>query len=142
MVIGRTHIILVVRYVATRGRDRPSTSKVHVCVVRNMKLSQLTACDDIIGMLGDILSMDVYRSYPIVLHLRSFGMSSVACGNGLVASHGIGIYAVYFRWNDIFVTDIWLSLNEARQSQLSSLKRTKVLVYARVQSDTIWLVSY
>ena len=65
MVIGRTHIILLVRYVATRGRDRPSTSKVHVCVVRNMKLSQLTACDDIIGMLGDILSMDVYRSYPI-----------------------------------------------------------------------------
>ena len=71
MVIGRTHTILVVKYMATRGRDRPSTSKVHVCVVRNMEQSQLTACVDVIGMLGDILSMDVYRSYPIVLHLHS-----------------------------------------------------------------------
>ena len=42
-------------------------------------------------MLGDILSMDVYRSYPIVRTSASVaGMSSVACGNGLVASHGIG----------------------------------------------------
>ena len=89
MVIGRTHIILVVKYVATKGRDRPSTSRVHVYVARNMELSQLTSCVDIIGMLGDILSMDVYRSYPIVQHLHSAGMPSVACGNGLVASHCI-----------------------------------------------------
>ena len=50
---------------ATRGRDRPSTSGSHVSIVRNMELSQLTECVDIIGMLGDILSMNVYRSYPI-----------------------------------------------------------------------------
>ena len=40
------------------------------------------------------------------------------------------------------VTDIWLSLNEARQSQLSLLKKAKVLVSASGQSDTIRLVSY
>ena len=94
---------------ATRGRDRPSTSRVHMCEVRNMELSQLTECVDFIGMLGDILSMDVYRSYPIVL-TSAFRWNAKRCLQKWAGCKSLyRIYTVYFRWNDIFVTDIWLS---------------------------------
>ena len=62
---------------------------------------------DVTEMLGDILSMYCYRLSDSYRHLCSAGIPSVACGNGLVASHCMDIYTVYFRWNDIFVIDIW-----------------------------------
>ena len=96
-----------VKYVATRGRDRPSTPGSHVSIVRNMELSQLTECVDIIWMFGDIMSMDVYRSCPIVRTSAFRWNVKRRLWKWVGCKTLYRIYTVYFWWKDVFVIVIW-----------------------------------
>ena len=86
-------------------------------------------CVIVTEMLGDILSMYSYRLSDSYRHLCSAGIPSVACGNGLVASHCMSTYTVYFRWNDIFgYCHLVSGYNSIQQSQISSLiSKVKVI---------------
>ena len=84
-------------------------------------------------MLGDILSMDVYRSYPIVRTSASVArMSSVACGNGLVASHGIRYIPCTSGGtiSSLLISGYWF--NDTSESQLSSVKCKGLFVRSQI----------